>query len=78
VASFPSAYLNKAGGYTLVAKAASAAGAPTLPLTAPATTSLFNVKNSSAVLSDGGCTGANVYVSGPQPAPPGPPPVGTP
>lgn len=77
VATFPRAYLNKAGGYTIVAKARMADGAPALPLKAPALTSLFNVKNSSLPAPDPGCTGANVYVSGQLPPPPGSPPVGS-
>jgi hypothetical protein len=75
LASFPHAYLNKAGGYTLVAKAATAAGAPAVPLKAAVTTALFNVKNSTAPPPDNGCAGSNVYTSGPLPPPPGPPPI---
>jgi hypothetical protein len=70
VASFPKAYVNKAGGYTLVAKASTMQGVPALPLKAPATSSLFNVKNSSVAPPDDGCSGVNVYVSGPLPPAP--------
>ncbi len=77
VARFPHLYVNKAGGYTLVAKAKTADGAPSLALKAAQTSSLFNVKNSSAPSPDNGCTGMNVFQQGdPLPPPPGPPPVG--
>lgn len=77
VARFPHAYVNKAGGYKMVAKAHTAAGAPPLPLKAAPATLLFNVKNSAAPPLDNGCTGVNVYVDGlPLPSPAvGPPPV---
>lgn len=77
VARFPHLYVNKAGGYTLVARAKTADGAPPLALKAVRTSSLFNVKNSSTLPPDQGCTGINAFQQGdPLPPPPGPPPVG--
>ena len=73
-ATFPNAFLNKAGGYTLVVQTlGSASGAPTLS-GKQATSALFNVKNGT-VGNANDCIAPNVFTSGTPPPPPGPPPV---
>jgi hypothetical protein len=73
--TFPHAFLNKSGGYTLVVQTVgSASGAPSLPPGKQPTSALFNVKNGT-VASASDCVAPNVFTSGTLPPPPGPPPI---
>ena len=66
IATFPNAYLNKAGGYTLVFKTvgadfsqSSAPGTPQTPAGTAPTSSLFNVKNATLPSGATGCSPSN-------------------